>query len=449
MLYDEDMTPGALPLSVLSKITNNFSQELIIGNGGFAEVYKGIVENDLVAVKNITEVSMDEKEYKRELECLLNLKKHENIVRFLGYCGDTQWDMRRKKGKVVKSNKEKRLLCFEFVPNGTLDGYIKDPSTGLAWRKRYRIIKGICEGLSYLHKMNIVHLDLKPGNILLGENEVPKITDFGLSRCFREDKTYVTATKVAGTPGYMAPEYSNSKPITNKFDLYSLGVLIIEIITGKKGHQAVHECMDSDPENRPKSMKDIMDTLAEMEKAHETPAAGEQRKLLDVHPPVLYFPFESNKVIPCSLHLRNITDEQVAFRLMDRSNKPGPCLVRLPLCGLVPPRSTYTLVLTTEERNEPEKRNICMILKITVLGDQHMDKFQSDTFFEDVKEMGNDVQEVKLIGVHTTTRQKIIMPTSKQMSPKIKILDIGRWYHKSLGHKCYDMHSWDINHAKQ
>lgn len=488
MLYDEHMNPGAIPLSVLSKITNNFSEGQKIGSGSFGEVYKGKVENDFVAVKKIIQLSMDEKEYKRELECLLKVK-HKNIVRFLGYCGDTQWDMRKikkkkkaKKEEIVQSNKEERLLCFEYVPHGALDAYIKDPSTGLAWRNRFRIIKGICEGLSYLHQpdIDIVHLDLKPGNILLGENEVPIITDFGLSRCFREGKTDVTATKVVGTPGYMAPEYYNTEKITKKFDLYSLGVLILEIITGKKGHQDVHEvhkswynrldsdisqrnveweqiqvcteigiqCMESDPAKRPGSMKEIMDKLDKIEKLHVIPAAGGQSMLLDVQPPVLYFPFESNKAIPCSLHLTNNTNEQVAFRLMDRSSDSGPSFVRLPVCGLVPPGSTYNLVLTTEERNKLEKRNICMILKMTILGDGHIDKFQSDdAFFEDVKEKGNEVQEVKLIGVHTTTRQEI-MP-SEQMPPKIKILDIGKWFNQSLGDKCYDMRSWDINHARQ
>jgi coatomer subunit beta' len=173
-------------------------------------------------------------------------------------------------------------------------------------------------------------------------------------------------------------------------------------------------CIDSDPANRPDSMKDIMDRLVEMENEHVIPVAAGQRKLLDVHPPVLYFQFESNKVIPCSLHLTNNTNEQVAFRLMDRSDNSWPCFVRLPLCGLVPPRSTYTLVLTTEERNELERRNICMILKITILGDEHIDKFQSDTFFEDVKAMGNEVQEVKLLGVHTTGQE--IMPSKVRVT---------------------------------
>jgi len=131
MLYDEHMNPGAIPLSVLSKITNNFSEGQKIGSGSFGEVYKGKVENDFVAVKKIIQVSVDEKEYKRELECLLKVK-HKNIVRFLGYCGDTQWDMRKikkkkkaKKEEIVQSNKEERLLCFEYVPHGALDAYIK------------------------------------------------------------------------------------------------------------------------------------------------------------------------------------------------------------------------------------------------------------------------------------------------------------------------------------
>lgn len=94
---------------------------------------------------------------------------------------------------------QQRLLCFEYLHKGSLENYITDPSSGLDWRTRYNIIKGICEGLCYLHQKRILHLDLKPANILLDNDMMPKITDFGLSRCFDDDQTSVITRDIGGT----------------------------------------------------------------------------------------------------------------------------------------------------------------------------------------------------------------------------------------------------------
>ncbi|CAN6171445.1 unnamed protein product, partial [Urochloa humidicola] len=109
---------------------------------------------------------------------------------------------------------------------------------GLDWNTRYAIIMGICKGLKYLHEElmdPIYHLDLKPENILLDENVVPKIADFGLSRFFREEKTQITGSTI-GTRGYLPPEYIDRGTISNKFDIFSLGVIVIKIITGHQGY---------------------------------------------------------------------------------------------------------------------------------------------------------------------------------------------------------------------
>jgi serine/threonine protein kinase len=125
--------------------------------------------------------------------------KHKNIIRFLGYCSDTQGSVEEHNGKLVMSEVWHRLLCFEYHPKGSLYEYITDKSRGLRWRDRYQIIRGICQGLHYLHQKNIVHLDLNPTNILLDHNLVPKITDFGKSRYFVEIQDH-DMIKITGTP---------------------------------------------------------------------------------------------------------------------------------------------------------------------------------------------------------------------------------------------------------
>ncbi|CAN6298113.1 unnamed protein product [Urochloa humidicola] len=242
MLLDGSAKPTRLPLSLLETITNNFSNEQEIGRGGFAVVYKGILENGTVAVKKLsTSLDMHEKKFGQEVQCLLKVR-HENIVRFLGYCADTQGEMVDYEGKFVMADVRNRLLCFEFVPNGSLHDYITDASCGLEWRVRYQMIKGICEGLCYLHENHIVHLDLKPANILLDDNMVPKIADFGLSRCFDENQSKDITSKLVGSIGYLAPEFYD-RQITYDLDIYSLGIIVIELLTGRKGYSTVEKVL--------------------------------------------------------------------------------------------------------------------------------------------------------------------------------------------------------------
>nr|AGT16786.1 Protein kinase-like domain [Saccharum hybrid cultivar R570] len=199
MLLNENEKPTKLPLSLLEAITNNFSNEQEIGRGGFAVVYKGMLGIGKVAVKKLSErLDLLDQKYSREVHCLMKAR-HKNIVRFLGYCSDTQGEMVDYEGKLVMADLRNRLLCFEFVPGGSLCDYITDASSGLEWRVRYQIIKGICEGLHYLHENHIVHLDLKPANILLDDKMVPKIADFGISRCFDENQSKDITSKLIGS----------------------------------------------------------------------------------------------------------------------------------------------------------------------------------------------------------------------------------------------------------
>jgi len=236
MLLDESAEPTQLPLALLEDITNCFALDHQIGRGGVAGVYKGVVGKAMVAVKKLSNtIGIHENKFHEEVKCLIKAK-HKNIVRFLGYCADTQGKIEDYEGMFVMADQRNWLLCFEYVCNGSLDKHITDTSCGLEWRKRYQIIKGICEGLLFLHEKRILHLDLKPANILLDHQMVPKIADFGLSRCLGEESARVITRNLCGTLGYMDPEYLRSGKITFASDIFSLGVIIMEILTGGKGY---------------------------------------------------------------------------------------------------------------------------------------------------------------------------------------------------------------------
>jgi len=185
---------------------------------------------------------LDDEQFEKEYHNLASLQ-HENIVRLVGYCNETLRECLSFDGKMVFAEKTQRALCFEYMHNGSLDKYLADEFTGHDWRTRYSIIKGICEGLKYLHEelqSPMYHLDVKPANVLLDENMVPKLADFGLSRLFGGEKTQVTKSFI-GTHGYAPPEYINGAVISNKFDVFSLGVVIIKIMTGPKAYFKIDE----------------------------------------------------------------------------------------------------------------------------------------------------------------------------------------------------------------
>lgn len=231
-----DENPTNLPLALLQDITGNFSEERKIGEGGFGKVYMGVLRNGNVAVKRIdvNTNTLDDKLFRREFNSLMQVINHRNVVRFLGFCHNTEGEAIKETGSenFVWAQKRERLLCFEYISNGSLDKYITDELRGLEWDTRYQIIKGICEGLYYLHKeKSIIHMDLKPANILLDDGMMPKITDFGLSR---PNKNTCTAGERFGTRGYFAPEYMNDGKTSFKSDIYGLGVIIIELVAGRK-----------------------------------------------------------------------------------------------------------------------------------------------------------------------------------------------------------------------
>ncbi|KAK1668612.1 hypothetical protein QYE76_056771 [Lolium multiflorum] len=229
-----DNTSGAptlMPLHLLEEITNDFSDDQKVGAGSYGSVYKGEHKNgETIAVKLLHYIpGLDDEQFKKEYLNLASLQ-HKNIVRLVGYCHETRREILPFDGKMVFAEM-------------TREHFVSNEFTGHDWCTRYAIIKGICQGLKYLHEelqSPMYHLDIKPANVLLDDNMFPKLADFGLSRLFSGGKTQVTKSAL-GTHGYVPPEYIDAAVISNKFDIFSLGVVIIKIMTGPTGYFRIDE----------------------------------------------------------------------------------------------------------------------------------------------------------------------------------------------------------------
>ncbi|XP_072951003.1 cysteine-rich receptor-like protein kinase 6 [Typha angustifolia] len=220
----ENVESLLLDLSTLRVATEDFAEVNKLGEGGFGAVYKGMLpDGQEIAVKRLSRHSgQGVGELKNELILVAKLQ-HKNLVRLLGVCLEAQ----------------EKLLVYEFVPNRSLDTILFDDDRRheLDWGKRYKIINGVARGLLYLHKdsqVKIIHRDLKASNILLDADMSPKISDFGLARLFGGDQTQGITSRVVGTFGYMAPEYAMLGHISIKSDVFSFGVLVLEILTGRR-----------------------------------------------------------------------------------------------------------------------------------------------------------------------------------------------------------------------
>ncbi|KAK3160972.1 hypothetical protein QOZ80_1BG0069640 [Eleusine coracana subsp. coracana] len=205
--------------------TNNFSEENKLGQGGFGPVYKGTLPDGLdIAVKRLSANSgQGFIEFKNEAQLIAKLQ-HTNLVRLLGCC----------------SQGKEKMLVYEYLPNKSLDYFIFDITEKRAlldWTKRFKIIQGISQGLLYLHRhsrLRIIHRDLKATNILLDQDMNPKISDFGIAKIFISHDIEDNTNTVAGTYGYMAPEYAYEGFFSSKSDVFSFGVLLLEIVSGKR-----------------------------------------------------------------------------------------------------------------------------------------------------------------------------------------------------------------------
>lgn len=210
--------------SQVLEATDNFSEENKLGQGGFGPVYKGRFPDGVeIAVKRLASHSgQGLTEFKNEIQLIAKLQ-HTNLVRLLGCCYQGQ----------------EKILIYEYLPNKSLDFFIFDETRRalIDWHKRLAIIDGIAQGLLYLHKhsrLRVIHRDLKAGNILLDREMNPKIADFGLAKIFSVNDNEGNTKRIVGTYGYMAPEYASEGLFSIKSDVFSFGVLILEIVSGKK-----------------------------------------------------------------------------------------------------------------------------------------------------------------------------------------------------------------------
>ncbi|XP_021287429.1 G-type lectin S-receptor-like serine/threonine-protein kinase At4g27290 [Herrania umbratica] len=226
----EDLELPLFDFTAIVSGTNNFSMKNILGEGGFGYVYKGVLKDGQeIAVKRLSKSSKQGlNEFTNEVKHIAKLQ-HRNLVKLLGCC----------------IHADERMLIYEYMPNKSLDFFIFDQtqSMSLDWSMRYHIINGIARGLLYLHqdsRQRIIHRDLKAGNILLDNEMNPKISDFGLARSFGEKETTANTKKVVGTFGYMSPEYAIDGLYSIKSDVFSFGVLVLEIVSGKRNRGFYH-----------------------------------------------------------------------------------------------------------------------------------------------------------------------------------------------------------------
>ncbi|PWA86578.1 protein kinase superfamily protein [Artemisia annua] len=221
----ENLALKRFKYSEIKKMTNSFHEKL--GQGGYGSVYKGnLPGGQLVAVKLLSEATGDGNDFINEVASI-SRTSHVNIVTLLGFCIE----------------EKKRALMYEFMPNGSLDKFLRSDSSPLEWNTLILIAKGIARGLEYLHRgcnTRIVHFDIKPHNVLLDEEFVPKISDFGLAKLCKRKESIVSVTGARGTAGYMAPEVflRSLGGASHKSDVYSYGMMVLEMTGAHKRNKA-------------------------------------------------------------------------------------------------------------------------------------------------------------------------------------------------------------------
>ncbi|XP_017980390.1 PREDICTED: rust resistance kinase Lr10 [Theobroma cacao] len=217
-----NLMPIRYSYSEIKRMTEGFKNKL--GQGGYGSVFKGKLRSgQFVAVKLLNKSKANGQDFINEVATIGRIH-HVNVVRLIGFC--------------VKGSKQ--ALVYDFMQNGSLDKIIfSTESNTLSWQKMFEITLGVARGIEYLHRgceMQILHFDIKPHNILLDENFIPKVSDFGLAKLYSVDDSIVSLTAARGTLGYMAPElfYKNIGSISYKADVYSFGMMLMEIVGRRK-----------------------------------------------------------------------------------------------------------------------------------------------------------------------------------------------------------------------
>ncbi|XP_062200541.1 brassinosteroid LRR receptor kinase BRL2-like [Phragmites australis] len=211
-----------LTFTQLIEATNGFSAGSLIGSGGFGEVFKATLKDgSCVAIKKLIHLSYQgDREFTAEMETLGKIK-HKNLVPLLGYC------------KIG----EERLLVYEYMSHGSLEDALHGRALRLPWERRKRVARGAAKGLCFLHHNcipHIIHRDMKSSNVLLDGDMEARVADFGMARLISALDTHLSVSTLAGTPGYVPPEYYQSFRCTAKGDVYSLGVVLLELLTGRR-----------------------------------------------------------------------------------------------------------------------------------------------------------------------------------------------------------------------
>ncbi|KAL9444259.1 hypothetical protein AB3S75_017442 [Citrus x aurantiifolia] len=337
-------TDAWLPLfsfASVSASTNNFSAENKLGEGGFGPVYKGeLLNGQEVAVKRLSKKSGQGLEELKNETMLIAKLQHRNLVRLLGCCLD----------------QDEKILIYEYLPNKSLDSFLFDRAKKrlLYWETRVKIIEGIAQGLLYLHqysRLRIIHRDLKASNILLDTDMKPKISDFGMARMFSGDELQANTNRIVGTYGYMSPEYALEGLFSIKSDVFSFGVLLLEILSGKKNTGFYHtgslnllgHAWDLWKDNR---ALDLMDPILENEASCPMLARYVNVALLCVHENATDRPTMSEVVsMLTNEHLVLPSPKQPAFsyvRNLKNSNeptsKPEACSVNVVTVSLIEAR---------------------------------------------------------------------------------------------------------------
>jgi serine/threonine protein kinase len=226
-----NLMPIRYSYSKIKKITKSFKDKL--GEGGFGTVFKGMLLNGCVVAIKMLDKSQAGQEYFINEVATIGRIHHVNIVQLIGYCVEGS----------------KRALVYEFMPNGSLSNYIflqEGNNILLSYERIYNIALGVARGIQYLHQgcdMQILHFDIKPHNILLDENFTPKVSGFSLAKLYPIDQSIVSLTAARGTLGYMAPElfYKDIGDVSHKVDVYSFGMLLMEMAGRRKNINAFTE----------------------------------------------------------------------------------------------------------------------------------------------------------------------------------------------------------------